>query len=285
MRPSRPSHRRSTTGRPGGSTDVVPELCEVEYARRLVVSTVGRRVTSLRAPDAWWLRRGTTAEELGAVVVGSRVGAVGRRGKLLTIGFDRGPGAGRSLGIHHGMTGRLSLGGVWAVAELEYASNRDEPAWDRLVIGFGRLGDLTVRDPRRLGGAELDPDLDRLGPDAASITPRQLTVALRGHAPLKARLLDQSRVAGLGNLLVDETLWRAGLAPVRAAGGLSAGEHRRLHRHLRATVDDLLARGGSHTGDLQPSRVRGGHCPRDGTVLRRESVGGRTTFWCAHHQR
>jgi formamidopyrimidine-DNA glycosylase len=102
--------------------------------------------------------------------------------------------------------------------------------------------------------------------------------------PLKARLLDQTRLAGVGNLAADEALWRAGLDPARPAASLTPAEVRRLHRHLRATLAELLARGGSHTGDLQPERRPGGVCPRDGTPLVRRTVGGRTTWSCPRHQ-
>ena len=133
---------------------------------------------------------------------------------------------------------------------------------------------------------ELDPDLDALGPDAWTITLRQLRSALAGStAPLKARLLDQSRVAGLGNLLVDEALWRVGLDPARPAGGLDEGELARLHRQVRATVQRSFDRGGSHTGDLMGERHRGGTCPRDGAPLLRRTIGGRTTYSCPVHQR
>jgi len=143
-----------------------------------------------------------------------------------------------------------------------------------------------MRDPRRLGGVELDPDEDRLGPDASTVGPAALRAALAGGTTaLKARLLDQSRLAGVGNLIADETLWRAGLDPSRPAGGLDDREIRRLSRALRRTVDDLIERGGSHTGDLLPARVRGGCCPRDGALLRRATIGGRTTWWCPQHQR
>ena len=97
--------------------------------------------------------------------------------------------------------------------------------------------------------------------------------------------MDQQRIAGLGNLLTDEVLWRAGLDPARPAGSLEAGERKRLHRHLRKTIDDLLAGGGSHTGRLQVARVRGGRCPKDGAELERRTVGGRTTYSCPVHQR
>ena len=125
-----------------------------------------------------------------------------------------------------------------------------------------------MRDPRRLGGVELDPDESRLGVDAGRVTPAELRALLgTSSAPLKARLLDQSRVAGIGNLLADEILWRAGLDPARPAGSLTPAELRRLHRHLQATLVELTERGGSHTGDLQSMRSRDGICPRDGAPL------------------
>ena len=96
--------------------------------------------------------------------------------------------------------------------------------------------------------------------------------------------MDQRRVAGLGNLLADEILWRARLDPARESGALTTGERRRLHGQLRATVAQLEARGGSHMGDLQIARVRGGRCPKDGAELSRRTVGGRTTYSCPVHQ-
>ncbi len=106
----------------------------------------------------------------------------------------------------------------------------------------------------------------------------------RTAAPLKARLMDQERLAGIGNLLADEILWRAGLAPGRRAP-LTEDELRALHRSLRGTLRQLARRGGSHTGDLMEERQAGGRCPLDGAELRREVVGGRTTYWCPAHQR
>jgi formamidopyrimidine-DNA glycosylase len=97
--------------------------------------------------------------------------------------------------------------------------------------------------------------------------------------------MDQQRVAGLGNLLTDEILWRARLAPDREAGGLAPPEVRRLHRQLRVTLDQLLDRGGSHLGTLMAARERGGRCPRCGTELERRTIGGRTTYSCPREQR
>lgn len=268
----------------------MPELPEVEYARRLVATSLGRRVVRVHAPDPWWLRRGLDATALAAAAEGTTITGVGRRGKLLLVELDGGEA---TLGLHFGMTGRIQLDDDWAVAELEYSSNRDEPAWDRLVIelrvpgarGRRATSRLRVVDPRRLGGIELDPDLSRLGPDALTVTATQLRgVLARSAAPVKARLLDQSRLAGVGNLLADETLWRAGIDPARPAGSFDPPEVRRLAGYLRRTIALLLERGGSHTGDLQSERHVGGRCPRDGAELERRTVGGRTTYSCPRHQ-
>jgi formamidopyrimidine-DNA glycosylase len=153
-------------------------------------------------------------------------------------------------------------------------------------VAFSDGGHLGVSDPRRLGGVELDPAESRLGYDAAEVTRGQLARALStSRAPLKARIMDQGHLAGVGNLIADEVLWQAGLSPLRPASSLVPTELRRLHRHLRAALIYMGARGGSHTGDLMPQRVPGGICPRDGQPLRRDKVGGRTTWWCPAHQR
>ena len=182
------------------------------------------------------------------------------------------------------MTGRLLVDGRAGVDDLLYSSLRDEEAWDRFTVRFVDGGDLRIRDPRRLGGVELDPDEGRLGVDVLAVRPSELAAILRSDAPLKSRLMDQARLAGVGNLLVDEILWRARLDPARPARSLTPAEVRRLHRHVRDGVADLIARGGSHTGDLQPARRPGGVCPRDRTPLLRRTVGGRTTWSCPRCQ-
>jgi formamidopyrimidine-DNA glycosylase len=96
-------------------------------------------------------------------------------------------------------------------------------------------------------------------------------------------LLDQERLAGVGNLLADEILWRAGLDRADAPR-CTDGELRALHKQLRATLRQLGRRGGSHMGELMEQRAADGRCPLDGTELRRETVGGRTTYWCPAHQ-
>ena len=261
----------------------MPELIEVEVYRRLAERAVGRRVAQVEAPDDWFLKGGLTPAAVMGAVEGATLVATDRIGKLLLVELS---GERPVLGLRFGMTGRLVLDGEAPIAKLEYGSGRDDPAWDRFALRFDDGTRLRLSDPRRLGGVELDPDVARLGPDAWSINLAQLRAALAGSAaPLKARLLDQARVAGLGNLLVDETLWRAGLDPARPAGELSPAEVAVLHRRIRSTVRALFDRGGSHTGDLQSERSRTGICPRDGSELARRTIGGRTTYSCPVHQR
>ena len=261
----------------------MPELPEVEAYRRLAeAAALGRRISAVEAPDPWFLKAGLTAPGITSALVGARLVAARRRGKLLILDTDRH----HRLGLRFGMTGRLVVDGTAGVDRLLYTSSRDEPGWDRFTLHLARGGRLRVNDPRRLGGVVLDPDEDRLGPDALTATAAQLGAALAGSAaPLNARLLDQARIAGVGNLMADEVLWRAGLSPQRAAASLVPAEVRRLHRELRRTVEVLLERGGSHLGDLTPERRPGGACPRDGTALLRATVGGRTSWWCPRHQR
>lgn len=257
----------------------MPELLEIEQYRQLAEHALGRAVVAVHAPDAWYLKGGLDAATVEAALVGQRFAAARRIGKLLLLDTRRGP----TLGLRFGMTGRLLLDGRAAIERLEYSSARDETAWDRFVIGFHR-GELRMRDPRRLGAVELNPDEEALGPDATAVTRAQLAGLLQSDAPVKARLMDQHRLAGLGNLLTDEILWRASIDPARPARSLDAAETARLQRHVRRTLEVLSERGGSHTGDLQVERHPEGVCPRDGTSLLRRTVGGRTTYSCPRHQ-
>ena len=135
-----------------------------------------------------------------------------------------------------------------------------------------------------MGRVTLDPDETRLGVDAFELTASQLAAIVgASRAPVKAVLMDQRRVAGLGNLLIDEVLWRAGIRPDRPAGELDADDRRALFRAVRTTLRMLGRRGGSHTGDLE--RNEGVRCSKDGGPIRRAQVGGRSTYWCEAHQR
>jgi len=107
----------------------------------------------------------------------------------------------------------------------------------------------------------------------------------RGTGPVKARIMDQAVLAGVGNLLADEALWRARLDPRRAAGALDEAELDRLWRAIRAATRDAIAKGGVHTGRVIAHRAAGERCPRCGAPMQRATVGGRTTWWCSREQR
>jgi formamidopyrimidine-DNA glycosylase len=265
----------------------MPELPEVENYRVLAEqAALGRRIQAVEAPDAWYLKRGLVAAAATSALEGRQLMSARRRGKLLLLDaglIEHEPDV--VLGLHFGMSGRLIVDGRAGVGRLLYASPAEATRHDRFTLRFADGGWLAMRDVRRLGAVELDPDEDRLGPDALSATLADVRTALDDSGvALKARLLDQSRLAGVGNLIADEVLWRAGLAPGRPCSSLAANEVRRLHRHLRRGLEELIQRGGSHTGDLQPQRRPGGVCPRDDAELSRGVVGGRTTWWCPRHQ-
>lgn len=260
----------------------MPELIEVEAYRQLAELALERKITEVVAPDAWWLKGGLSADVLSDALLGRHFLVARRTGKRLMLDTS---GDGPVLGLKFGMTGRLMVDGKLGVEKLEYSSDKEVEAWDRIVVRFSDGGDLRVRDPRRLGGAELDPNEGKLGPDAVGLNLAGLGKVLGdGRIALKARLMDQSKIAGLGNLLVDEALFQAGLDPARPAGGLDDQELKSLHKAIKATLRNLTRRGGSHTGALQPARHRDGLCPLDGAPLLRRTIGGRTTFSCPVHQ-
>lgn len=250
--------------------------------RRAAEATLRRTIGSVAADDDWFLKEGTTAESVKDALVGEEFTAARRRGKLLILDTS----ADVRLGLRFGMTGRLIVDDGAAIERLEYSSGRNEPAWDRFAVAFDDGGSMRIRDPRRLGGVMLDPDEASLGDDVFGISSRVLADRVFiGDVAIKARLLDQGRIAGIGNLIADETLWRSGIDPARPAGAVTAKDIRRFEKHLKQTLADLTAGGGSHSGQLQEQRQRDGVCPRDGEPLQRRTIGGRTTYSCPRHQR
>ncbi|MFP5487286.1 MAG: DNA-formamidopyrimidine glycosylase family protein, partial [Acidimicrobiia bacterium] len=218
----------------------MPEGLEAEIYRRHAERALHRDILTVTVDPAQPM-----AVELGRILPGLRFVAARRHGKLVLLDTAGNAGPGPTLGLHFGMTGRLIVDGGAAIDRLEYASGRDDPAWDRLVIelaparGRRRSGVLRVNDPRRWARFDLDPDEGRLGPDFLTVDLAELAEGLRGRrVALKAILLDQGVVAGFGNLCVDEVLWQAGLAPSRPAGSLSDAELDLLHA---AMVEHLPA--------------------------------------------
>jgi formamidopyrimidine-DNA glycosylase len=264
----------------------LPELPEVESARAVIErAALGRRIVAVDDTDSYVCRPHLTGQ-IATALTGRALTVAHRRGKALWCDTATGP----LLGIHLGMSGKIVIadpdgtevdgGDYW-----EFGRRPGDFRWSRFSLTFADGGMLRLVDPRRLGRVRLDPPLDDLGPDAATISAAELTSALRrGHAPLKARLLDQHALAGVGNLLADEILWRAAIDPARPVNTLTEADCHQLHQVLRETIGDALRDGGVHTLTLMPHRRAGGHCPRDGAELRRTTVGGRTTFWCPVHQ-
>jgi formamidopyrimidine-DNA glycosylase len=243
----------------------MPELPEAERARRQLERVVGRQIVAVDDRDTYVCRPHAPGE-IAAALTGHRLTDTHRRGKFLWAETDGGP----MLGLHLGMAGSLTVD--------EAPAPRN---WDRFVLDFEDGGRLALRDKRRLGRAVLEPDFSRVGPDAAEVGRDEFRRRVgRGTAPLKARLLDQSVISGIGNLLADEILWRARLGPRRVPDQLTTGELDRLRRSTRAAMRDAIRLGGAHTGHLIPHREREGRCPRCGTPLERATIGGRTTFWC-----
>jgi formamidopyrimidine-DNA glycosylase len=253
----------------------VPEGLEVEMYRRAAERVVGRAVATVVVDER------VSSPGLAAVLTGERVESVRRCGKLLLIDTS-----GPTVGIHFGMTGRLVVDDAAVIERLEYASGRDDPAWNRLLVRFDGGGGMRVNDPRRWARFELEPDTSRLGPDLFDVTVDDLVQMFSGRRrAVKSVLLDQQLIAGLGNMCVDEVLWHARVAPVRSAGELSTPEIEAIHRAMAAELPRMLDRGGSHTGVLAPPvRAALPVCPVDGAPLVREPVGGRSTVWCRFHQ-
>ena len=229
----------------------MPELPEAERARTTIErGALLRRIVDVDDGDSYVCRPHAPGE-IADALIGRELTAAHRRGKAMWVETsDDGP----VLGLHLGMAGRIAID--------------EEPAprgWDRFVVHFEDGGRMALRDKRRLGRARLEPDLAALGPDAAEISRDEFRARVgRGSAPLKARLMDQAVVSGVGNLLADEILWRARLDPRRPAGELSTEELDRLRREVRAAMRSALRRGGAHTGDVIAARRRGALCPRCG---------------------
>jgi formamidopyrimidine-DNA glycosylase len=264
----------------------MPELPEVDAPRAVIErAALGRKIIAVDDGDSYVCRphgRG----QIESALLGTTLTGVHRQGKTLWCDTATGP----VLGIHLGMSGKIVIaardgteidgGDNW-----EFGRAPGDYRRSRFSLTFADDGMLRLIDPRRLGRVRLDPQLDGLGPDAATISAAEFAAALRGgRSPVKARLLDQQAMAGIGNLLADEILLRAEVNPARPVDTLGASERDRLYRSLRETVTDALRDGGVHTLPHVPHRRAGGRCPRDGTELVRATVGGRTTYWCPTHQ-
>jgi formamidopyrimidine-DNA glycosylase len=275
----------------------MPELPEVETIRRkLEPHLIGRRFDRVEIEDAR-LVRPFEPQAVAAELEGERVSALERRGKYLVVRFE----SGRALLIHLRMTGSL-----------RHAASGDALHDDRhrrAVVNLDDGSDVAYRDVRRFGTwlllepGELEPYLaQKVGvePLERGFTALRLTQRLQGRrAPVKAALLDQRTVAGLGNIYVDEALWRAKIHPLRPAESLDENEVARLTRGVKEALRAGVRRQGASLRDYAtPDGGRGTMqdrfhvygragepCHRCGTPIDKIRAGGRGTWYCPTCQR
>lgn len=289
----------------------MPELPEVETIRRqLEPAVVGKRITAARVLDERWSRPEDPAS-VEKAVAGRAIDSVGRRGKYLMLGLE----GNRSLVMHLRMTGNLLLRAAHpGKAALDLMDARlgaprlyessTEPKHLRAAFELDDGSELWFTDARRFGhGVVLDGDevetylSARLGvePLSGELTAEGLAVLAAGRmAPLKSFLLDQSGIAGIGNIYADEALHRASLHPLSPAGSMRAEHCEALVEGIVGALEAGLALGGSSIDDYRDSRGEKGsmqdeflvhtregqECPRCGGEIRRIVVGGRSTYFC-----
>jgi len=273
----------------------MPELPEVETVRRTLEDLlIGRVVTALRAGEFVGVLGGPLPEEVAARLVGRRFTRLRRRAKYLLLDLDDGT----ALVVHLRMTGRLG------VVPAETPPLR----FEHLAIALDDGNELRFADQRKFGrvlhvtGEELRRLDRRFGPEplGSGFTARRLGAALaRRPGKLKSVLLNQEFLAGLGNIYVDEALFRARLHPERPANGLSLPETRRLHRAVRTVLREGVERRGTTFSSFQDATGREGDnqhnlrvygragqpCVRCRYPLAKLVVGGRTTAYCPRCQR
>lgn len=287
----------------------MPELPEVEIVRRgLEPAMAGARLTAvaLRRPDL----RFPLPEGFAARLEGARIERLDRRGKYLVAPLS----TGEALIMHLGMSGRFTLGGARpAAAGALYFAAPPDPRHDHVVFELAsgrRKTRLTYNDPRRFGFMDLAPasELDAsrhfagMGPEPLGddFTPAGLSAVLAGRrTPLKSALLDQSVVAGVGNIYASEALFRARLSPRRLAASAVGARAHRLHGAVRAVLVEAIEAGGSTLRDFAGSDGALGYfqhrfavydragepCRVCGKTVSRLVQSGRATFYCSACQR
>src|SRR5918999_1588770 len=273
----------------------MPELPEVETIRAQLEPLLrGRTLEQVEIRDPR-LTMPFDPDVVARALEGERVTALERRGKYLIFRFE----SGRSLLIHLRMTGNVRV--------TPHRSSNGDPH-ERAVVKLDDGSDVSYRDVRRFGtwllvdDADLEPYLpERIGsePLGASFGRAALAARLAGRrAPIKAALLDQRTVAGLGNIYADEALWRARIHPLRPARELDAPEIARLHRGVRDALRmGILRQGATLSNYATPDGERGGMqdefraygragepCPRCGTPIEKIRAAGRGTWYCPRCQ-
>jgi formamidopyrimidine-DNA glycosylase len=264
----------------------MPELPDVEiFKRRVVHGCLGRVVARAVVADPGSLE-GATAATLQRRLKGRHVTSCQRHGKVLFVGFDN-----VTLAMHFGTNGSLQ----------HVPRDADGPAHARMLFEFTAGDRLAYVNPRRIGHVCLTEGVaafiadQKLGPDALDPVFDEVAFAAslaNRRQPIKALLMDQARVAGIGNIYADEILFQARLHPGLAANALDEGMRHCLFgamKHVLQTAVDCGAGAEDFTdrlpkGFLLPERRAGGHCPRCGTQLAIDRRGGRTGYHCPRCQ-
>ena len=276
----------------------MPELPEVETVRRGLVPVMeGARIDAVEVnrPDL----RFPLPDRMADRLTGATVQALRRRSKYILADLS----TGETLLIHLGMSGRMLVSGMM-LGDFHH----DHPApqkHDHVVLHMSNGARITFNDARRFGSMDLlktgddHPLLTNIGPEPLgnAFSESYLTARLKGRrTPIKAALLDQKTVAGLGNIYVCEVLFRGGVHPARLAADTDAAA---LVPIIRIVLDEAIAAGGSSLRDYRQTDGELGYfqhrfrvydrenqpCPTCGTPIQRIAQSGRSSFFCPHCQR
>jgi len=274
----------------------VPELPEAEtIARDLRRRVVGRTVTGVVVPHPDVLAGGLSPRALAAALRGRRIAAVGRRGKNVVFTFDGGP----VLVVNLGMTGRLVPSDAPGAAALRHVAVRFRLDDGRAILydDIRRFGRLELHSPESWERRQAELGVEPL---SDAFTAHRLYEWTRdSRAPIRNWLLDQTRVAGIGNIYSNEALFRAGIRPTRRAGSLTRAEAARLRDAIREVLTEAIRKrgttvqayrdGAGEAGEYAPFlRVygrAGEPCPVCGTPIRRVVISNRSAFYCPRCQR
>jgi len=265
----------------------MPELPDVEnYGRYFKRHGLRKTITGVHVGDTRALDH-ISQHQLQQHVVGARFTATRRHGKHLLARIS----TGGWLTMHFGMTGYLAA----------FKDEGDEPSHDRVRFDFGRSAHLGYIDPRLFGRVGYADDADafikahKLGPDALDpkLDLARFKVALAGGGGLKAALMDQSRLAGIGNIFADEILYQTKLHPLAPTGRLKPQQVKALFTAMRKVLKTAIAAGAGAEGYwerlprtyLLRQRDKGGVCPRGHGPLSIMTAAGRTTYFCGKCQK
>ncbi|MEQ3648461.1 bifunctional DNA-formamidopyrimidine glycosylase/DNA-(apurinic or apyrimidinic site) lyase [Hyphomonas sp.] len=281
----------------------MPELPEVETVRRGLAPVMeGQRIERVVQNRA--NLRFPFPERFAERLTGAQITHLGRKAKFLTLALS----TDEVLVMHLGMTGRFTVADD-TLGEFHHETGTD-PRHDHVVFDLGNGARVTYNDPRRFGFMELwpaaqfqsYPRLMAMGPEPLSngFSEAYLNEALRGRkTPIKSALLDQSVIAGLGNIYVCEALWRAGVSPRRSAATIPGQRAARLVPAINDVIAEAIAAGGSSISDFASASGELGYfqhsfvvydregeaCRNCGKPVQRIVQSGRSSFFCSACQR